>query len=336
MKAFASTLADLHYASQHASPHEFSAEAVRLLRKWIEFDGGVLGTGYAEGKMEDALGIADAHIYNRSPDILTDYPDVSASDPLTQSFMSGLCEPLLCSCPSYYAARNLAALEKYARRHDINELMLFGAPPQERLGARWFVAYRGDNRPFSGQDANYLHAFWLNLSIAMDANRSRLLEEIFPEQGDRAVALINWRGILIAADPLFQRLLQLEWPGHRQPRLPAPLWECAVTNAGYQGKRIEVRFSRQRGQLMCHAREALILPKLTPSESRVAALFSAGMSHKEVAQHLGVSQFTVRNHLKSSYSKLGLHDKAELARYMVAQAPAGLQAPYRETERAGG
>jgi DNA-binding response OmpR family regulator len=50
---------------------------------------------------------------------------------------------------------------------------------------------------------------------------------------------------------------------------------------------------------------------LTERETEVVHLLATGKTYKQVAQGLGVSQSTVRNHLHNVYQKLGVIDRAQ-------------------------
>ena len=52
---------------------------------------------------------------------------------------------------------------------------------------------------------------------------------------------------------------------------------------------------------------------LTRREREVASAFAAGSSYREVADQLGIAPATVRHHLRASYVKLGVSDKAAFA-----------------------
>lgn len=61
------------------------------------------------------------------------------------------------------------------------------------------------------------------------------------------------------------------------------------------------------------AGHAITLESLTPKELQVSELFAKGLTYKAVARQLDLSPFTVRHHLRSTYAKLGISDKGEMA-----------------------
>jgi DNA-binding NarL/FixJ family response regulator len=56
---------------------------------------------------------------------------------------------------------------------------------------------------------------------------------------------------------------------------------------------------------------------MTPSERRVAELASAGASNRDIAQALFVTTKTVEVHLSSTYRKLGIRSRAQLATHLA-------------------
>ena len=55
--------------------------------------------------------------------------------------------------------------------------------------------------------------------------------------------------------------------------------------------------------------------KLSEQELRVMKLIYNGASKDDVAEQLYISPFTVKNHIKSVYLKLGIHEKSEFIQY---------------------
>jgi pimeloyl-ACP methyl ester carboxylesterase/DNA-binding CsgD family transcriptional regulator len=60
---------------------------------------------------------------------------------------------------------------------------------------------------------------------------------------------------------------------------------------------------------------------LTPAERRVLDRIAAGWSNPRIAQHLGISPKTVRNHINHLFDKLGLHERSQV---IVRAREAGL------------
>ena len=58
-------------------------------------------------------------------------------------------------------------------------------------------------------------------------------------------------------------------------------------------------------------------PRMTPAEVVILQALTAGGSNRELAQRLNLSEKTVRNHLSSVYSKLGVSGRAEAVLYAV-------------------
>jgi DNA-binding CsgD family transcriptional regulator len=309
---------DLYRLAENAPPHEFPPEVLRLLQPWINFDGAVFGMGEAYTDKHVNLQIVQAHIHNRSAALLDDYAKVSAEDPVTGAFLNGLSAPLPVDCKAVYGQKRLDDLRRFAHTHELRHLMLYGDHPTPNHPGRWMVLYRSADTAFNEQEAEFLHAAWFHVSRAIDICHSRVLDQLDGARAQRSSALVSLRGAIEAADPHFFTLLQREWPEHQGKNLPAPLKENIEKNTVYRGRHIEVAMKQQDAYVVCLARASNTLSMLTPGEEAVARRFAAGMSAKEIARELGVSPHTVRSQLTSLYGKLNVHDKAELAQYLIA------------------
>ena len=54
---------------------------------------------------------------------------------------------------------------------------------------------------------------------------------------------------------------------------------------------------------------------LTPREEEILSLIASGSSNREIAQHLYISEKTVKNHITNLLSRLGLRDRTQAAIY---------------------
>jgi DNA-binding NarL/FixJ family response regulator len=56
---------------------------------------------------------------------------------------------------------------------------------------------------------------------------------------------------------------------------------------------------------------------LTSAERRVAGLASEGLSNRQIAQHLFITQATVETHLRHAFAKLGVTSRTELPGHLA-------------------
>lgn len=68
-------------------------------------------------------------------------------------------------------------------------------------------------------------------------------------------------------------------------------------------------------------------PRLTVREREVIAELSTGATNKQIARRFGVTEGTIKAHLKAVYGKLGVHNRTEVA----IRAARIINAPYAES-----
>jgi DNA-binding CsgD family transcriptional regulator len=104
------------------------------------------------------------------------------------------------------------------------------------------------------------------------------------------------------------------------------LFASAGDAASYQGRGLRVGSSREGDLIVFRARPRTPLDLLSTREAEIAACYGLGLSYKEIAARLACSPYTVRHHLRGIYDKLGVSNKAALARLagqIAAQPSAG-------------
>lgn len=60
-----------------------------------------------------------------------------------------------------------------------------------------------------------------------------------------------------------------------------------------------------------------LVDKLTPREVEVLKLIAEGLSNKEIAGRLSISEKTVKNHINNIFSKLHLYDRTQATLYAI-------------------
>ena len=61
--------------------------------------------------------------------------------------------------------------------------------------------------------------------------------------------------------------------------------------------------------------------RLTPRERDITAQICAGLSNKQIARVLAISEGTVKVHLNSVYTKLELNNRTQLAMWAAMTSP---------------
>lgn len=113
--------------------------------------------------------------------------------------------------------------------------------------------------------------------------------------------------------------------------------QCApvpVSNEGGKAWQIDGQGSTQvRFALFITDPRAVQLPSaerleelygLTPTEVKVASEFARGYSYKQVAQHLRISEDTVRAHVKHIYPKTRVNRQSDLVRLVLSMSTSGV------------
>lgn len=59
--------------------------------------------------------------------------------------------------------------------------------------------------------------------------------------------------------------------------------------------------------------------RLTDRETEVLRMVAKGLTYRDIAERLGVSHRTVQNHVQNVLSKLHLHNRVQLTRYVLEQ-----------------
>lgn len=65
---------------------------------------------------------------------------------------------------------------------------------------------------------------------------------------------------------------------------------------------------------------------LTPTEKKILKLIGEGLSNREIGEHLGVAEKTVKNHITALLSKMGLQRRTQVAAWVASQR----SAPWRQ------
>jgi len=66
-------------------------------------------------------------------------------------------------------------------------------------------------------------------------------------------------------------------------------------------------------------KQTALVDDLTPRETEVLKLIATGLSNKEIAEALVLSEKTVKNHINNIFSKLHVYDRSQAMLYAIRQ-----------------
>ncbi len=317
--ALGALLLALYQAAQSHDAGRFRATALTTLQQYIPFDG-------AHWSLAAGREIYGAHLIGMPADSASWF---NRAD------------------PGHAVARECLSRPGQAVRFDTETLTdtPVGRELAHWLDARFVMVTTGDRgparlwhllgrvrrgptaRPFDAADQAMLQRLTPHLAVLLQINAfAALARTRAATSADRLpMGLADSRGILHAVEPQFESWLAQEWPGWRGPALPAALCEVLEQGGGqYAGEHLQARLEREHERVLVMLAQRSPAERLTPRERAAAEAYAEGRSHKEVARVMGLSPVTVRGYLRAAYEKLGVNDKAQLARQRAgAQDQAG-------------
>jgi len=253
------------------------------------------------------------HLYRQPPQLLADWAATQKREMFTQKVFAT--PGTTCSCVT---SQDMGPeMAQHAHRYHIEHILATTHIDPVALLHELISIYRADlDKPFNEEERLFQQALIPHLAEIWRLNRMQALTQA-SQPACAAIsrtAAADGKGVLHLTDPGFTRLLQNEWPGWRGPRLPDELLaQIENRHMRFVGKTIVAGLSELDELFLLRGRKKSRLDTLTQREREVAMQFSAGRSHKEIAQSLAIAPATARNYLSKIYHKLDVDNKAALA-----------------------
>lgn len=303
---------------------EFQHTALRLVQERLPFDSALWAAGAMAAGREPV--IFSIFLYNQPEEMLASYERVKSWDLVLAKALAQPGATINVALSDVVWEKGSEAMKAHGERYGMQHILttVTRGPVTALLGD--ITIYRADPaHRFSEQERLLLQNLVPHLMTLCNRSRIQHLEEaLHPgrERRRRAAALVDRKGMLYNVNAGFINLMLTQWPEWRGPMLPTELFDAIVTTSAPRAlfSRIAVHASAVNDLFLLHLREIAPCDSLSEREWDVASAFGRGMSHKEIARHLGIAPGTVRNHLTTIYEKLGVSNKAELV-HSLAMAP---------------
>jgi DNA-binding CsgD family transcriptional regulator len=311
-------LLELYRAARELSVAEFPDFAFGLIKAVLRFD----TARYTALKfLNPGAVVCTAHLHNEAIDTVFDWEQINRHDTVVPTVLASPGRAFSFHALTLFAGLDKAVMRDFTQRTGHRNNLVVALHDDDEGLWKSLSLYR--TRPddlYAQRDQRVLEVLMPHVVEALRINETLGALVVQADTGARAsLAIAGLNGVLHYAGPRFVELMRLDWPQWPSTRLPTCVLDGASRTGGrgYSGRSIALSVECIGELLFVRARALPAHARLSSRERRVAALYGAGRSHKEVARELGLSPVTVRNHVQHIYAKLGIGDKAQLARVMA-------------------
>lgn len=293
----------------------FEHWAFERLREAIAFDSGMWREGGDDAPQADSV-----CLYGQPVELADEYVRDRwyTKDPL-HKLCAAACGTTFGIADLTSAAnwRRMPIYRDFARRYGIEwALSTQRIEPNGRLSSVITIWRHDAQRPFDEAERLCMQLLMPHLVEALRANRAWHFDTA-PRSSAldsaAAMAVCDGRGLLHDTGRSFRALIRSEWTTWSGRVLPPELVAC-LRQGSFVGRRIDVDSRPLGGRWLLRAQAAGPAKRLGVRELQAARLYVQGLTFREVAERIGVAPTTVRNQLRSSFVKLGVSSKIELAR----------------------
>ncbi|WP_349361301.1 helix-turn-helix transcriptional regulator [Stappia sp.] len=303
-------LLSLHRLSHSVAFAQFQAEALALLAGALPFDAAWWG-------LASGVSVHTEVRHNLPDSYLGSWERVKLADPIAAATTRA---PGVTVCFNADALAPYTELQATLAGYDVHHV-LCTKTTEPALELFAFVSLYRTHAPFTEAERRLKQAVTPHLHAALHQTWRRHLEtSVSSTDADarpRASAICDASGLILSAEDHFARLMSLEWPRWRGPRLPEAVMTALARRRDLRGRRLRLDFRETDGVTLVRAQERSHLSDLSPREHVVAELYATGRTYKEIAQDLGVAPATARHYIRSAFNKLRVRNKAELTRIFV-------------------
>jgi DNA-binding CsgD family transcriptional regulator len=305
---FGAFVLELQAAAAGGDVSAFQERAMQLLGGMLPFDGGWWGRAMSADGLHR---VHCSYVYRLPPDVAE---RMNIGDPhnLVAQRTTEQPDRALWFGPDDWATQpSTAAL---AVHMGIAQSLCITRVDASTGVASFVSVVRHDKEPqFDADEQRWLERLTPHLAAALDLCLVAQLNRLHDTQPTTLLAT-DAEGWLRVAEPGAVTMLRQEWPAWMGPRLPKALQDrIAAGRPNFLGRHLHAGLTWKEEHVFVTLRQRDARDLLTPRERAVAVAFAAGQSYREVAAELGLAPATVRHHLRATYQKLGVSDKAAFA-----------------------
>ncbi len=302
------------YRLAHEQPIDcFQDEALGIIKPVLPFDSAMWGSATMTA---GGIDVHTLHLHRQPVEMLQAYEEVKHLDTAAQAVTRHPAQTMAFDARAWFSGKHQRALLDYGRRFEQSHFFIGGTFDPCTSFTRWLTLFRADPGAHGTENERSLLATLMpHVQQALEFNRLAHLNRLprVPGGVTKGSALADPRGMIDHMDTAFEQALRMEWPAWRGPVLPDPVLAAAQRGeARLLAHTLVIALHARHGLLWLQARSRCAADSLSPRERAVARFIAEGHTHKQIAARFQRSPATVRNQIRSIYSKLEVSNAAEL------------------------
>jgi DNA-binding CsgD family transcriptional regulator len=287
--------------------------ALEQVRELIPFDSAWWGNAAAE-----PMKIHWIHLFNCDASIMEAYTPLIEQDFFRTALIANPGKAI--NMADLTTRENFVRTELYRKcgKHyhiewSLGTLMLNPASSLQEFLTLW--RHDGD-KPFNDDERQMKELLMPHLTEAFRTVRLRHFLRGIDTRG-QAWALADDHGYIRDASPAFITHLREHWQFWRSNLLPDDLVQCVLEGRSYETRALVIDLKQSENLRFLQVRQASLFDRLSTREGEIISRYAHGETYSAIAKAIKLAPATVRNHIAHSFRKLGVKNKAELARLLA-------------------
>lgn len=295
--------------------NEYVDHAFTLIRSALHFESGYIVNGHVDHT--NGMKMNGINLFRQPNEKLVEYKDVAHLDLVVFRLVQHPNQVQAFSLDALYPKRvEFDPIRGFARRHDVAYTLNIAMPwaNDGQMGGI-SLARAETSQAYTPEETRLADILFPHI-MQCRQQKFRLIDATEQQKPMASwTAMCTFSGCLSHCAPPAIALLQREWASWSPPVLPAALMSALASseNRRFVGRNLVISARVIGPSLALQICEVNPSRNLTQAQRKVADLLVQGLSYKEVAIRLGLSDNTVRNHLTVMYRKINARNKVEFA-----------------------
>lgn len=303
-------IVELNRAAREKSTDQFRHAALDILHDAIHFDTASWSSVAPAGSKP-----LDMQLWRQHSNMIDAYMKVRAIDVVWPSTMQWAGEPQLFNWSSSSdRRRSVPVFRSYCESSGyLNVLSVMIRNPTSNYTSLSLSRQDAD-RPFDDHDGGLIKRIMPHLMNAWVTNHALNPERAMSES-DATVMVCATSARLLGEGTRFKMILGEEFPGWDGAHLPAEILSVINMRGIWRNSRIMIR-SKPVADAYVLAINRVGKDMLTSREMEICRRAASGLNQRQIAQELGISAGTVKNHLYNAYAKLRVKNRVGLSKLL--------------------